>query len=99
MVGAHDRISLRQTAAPAGEASRSSPAPALSFSAVRGSRCQNAATGALPPRWVSYEGLICSPFVGGASRARTGDLLLAKQALFQLSYGPSAAILERVGAS
>ena len=31
----------------------------------------------------------------GASRARTGDLLLAKQALFQLSYGPSAAILER----
>ena len=26
--------------------------------------------------------------VGGASRDRTGDLLLAKQALSQLSYGP-----------
>jgi hypothetical protein len=25
---------------------------------------------------------------GGASRDRTGDLLLAKQALSQLSYGP-----------
>ena len=29
---------------------------------------------------------------GGASRDRTGDLLLAKQALSQLSYGPSAFI-------
>ena len=27
--------------------------------------------------------------VGGASRDRTGDLLLAKQALSQLSYGPA----------
>ena len=27
-------------------------------------------------------------FVSGASRNRTGDLLLAKQALSQLSYGP-----------
>ena len=26
--------------------------------------------------------------VGGANRDRTGDLLLAKQALSQLSYGP-----------
>ena len=26
---------------------------------------------------------------GGASRDRTGDLLLAKQALSQLSYGPN----------
>jgi hypothetical protein len=26
---------------------------------------------------------------GGANRDRTGDLLLAKQALSQLSYGPS----------
>ncbi len=31
--------------------------------------------------------------IDGASRSRTGDLLLAKQALFQLSYGPLAAIL------
>ena len=28
-------------------------------------------------------------WAGGASRDRTGDLLLAKQALSQLSYGPS----------
>jgi hypothetical protein len=27
-------------------------------------------------------------FAGGANRDRTGDLLLAKQALSQLSYGP-----------
>ena len=27
-------------------------------------------------------------FTGGANRDRTGDLLLAKQALSQLSYGP-----------
>ena len=29
------------------------------------------------------------PKNGGANRDRTGDLLLAKQALSQLSYGPS----------
>jgi hypothetical protein len=28
-------------------------------------------------------------FASGASRNRTGDLLLAKQALSQLSYGPA----------
>ena len=28
---------------------------------------------------------------GGANRDRTGDLLLAKQALSQLSYGPGSA--------
>ena len=28
-------------------------------------------------------------FPGGANRDRTGDLLLAKQALSQLSYGPN----------
>jgi hypothetical protein len=32
----------------------------------------------------------------GASRARTGDLLLAKQALFQLSYGPAGPTLGRL---
>ena len=31
---------------------------------------------------------ITDHFVGGASRDRTDDLLLAKQALSQLSYGP-----------
>ena len=30
---------------------------------------------------------------GGASRDRTGDLLLAKQALSQLSYGPAGLVL------
>src|SRR3954469_2143303 len=29
------------------------------------------------------------PSCHGASRSRTGDLLLAKQALYQLSYGPA----------
>ena len=32
---------------------------------------------------------LASGFPGGANRDRTGDLLLAKQALSQLSYGPS----------
>ena len=31
---------------------------------------------------------LASSFSGGANRDRTGDLLLAKQALSQLSYGP-----------
>jgi hypothetical protein len=33
--------------------------------------------------------MICASFFYGANRDRTGDLLLAKQALSQLSYGPS----------
>jgi hypothetical protein len=33
-------------------------------------------------------GIVFSVLTGGASRDRTGDLLLAKQALSQLSYGP-----------
>jgi hypothetical protein len=32
-------------------------------------------------------------FSSGANRDRTGDLLLAKQALSQLSYGPAASSL------
>ncbi len=28
------------------------------------------------------------PRIGGGSRIRTGDILLAKQTLYQLSYGP-----------
>ena len=35
--------------------------------------------------------------VSGASRDRTGDLLLAKQALSQLSYGPWALEFKRLG--
>jgi hypothetical protein len=33
--------------------------------------------------------MICRHFANGANRDRTGDLLLAKQALSQLSYGPA----------
>jgi hypothetical protein len=33
---------------------------------------------------------------GGANRDRTDDLLLAKQALSQLSYGPACALLSRL---
>src|ERR1700722_7237991 len=39
---------------------------------------------------VGRKWLICRVFVDGASRDRTGDLLLAKQALSQLSYGPTS---------
>ena len=35
---------------------------------------------------------------GGANRDRTGDLLLAKQALSQLSYGPLGGVDIRSGA-
>ena len=34
---------------------------------------------------------------GGANRDRTGDLLLAKQALSQLSYGPGGSALKAGG--
>ena len=30
----------------------------------------------------------CQTVIGGARRSRTDDILLAKQALYQLSYGP-----------
>ena len=36
-----------------------------------------------------------NPKIGGAGRDRTDDILLAKQALSQLSYGPK--LLELVG--
>ena len=41
--------------------------------------------------------LICSYLSNGARRDRTADLLLAKQALSQLSYGPLEWILTGVG--
>ena len=40
------------------------------------------------PRFRSAVGSRNKPKTGGANRDRTGDLLLAKQALSQLSYGP-----------
>ena len=33
---------------------------------------------------------ICGPNLGGADRDRTGDLMLAKHALSQLSYSPTS---------
>jgi hypothetical protein len=41
----------------------------------------------------SQKNVTCRYFLNGASRSRTGDLLLAKQALSQLSYGPAVGIL------
>ena len=38
--------------------------------------------GNLPSGWSKHESF------GGADRTRTDDFLLAKQALYQLSYGP-----------
>ena len=35
---------------------------------------------------LSYKPLVAAP--GGGSRIRTGDILLAKQALYQLSHAP-----------
>ena len=35
-----------------------------------------------------FRRMFMKPSSGGANRDRTGDLLLAKQALSQLSYGP-----------
>jgi hypothetical protein len=49
----------------------------IALSAAEGSHHHDAVLRAPPDRWV-----------GGASRDRTDDLLLAKQALSQLSYGP-----------
>jgi hypothetical protein len=42
------------------------------------------------PGLLSETGPVLPPSDGGANRDRTGDLLLAKQALSQLSYGPRA---------
>jgi hypothetical protein len=43
---------------------------------------------------VAHAVLRCLLVTGGANRDRTDDLLLAKQALSQLSYGPAVHILE-----
>ncbi len=41
------------------------------------------------PKWISTWDCVRDGLAtGGANRDRTGDLLLAKQALSQLSYGP-----------
>ena len=37
--------------------------------------------------------LLIPRLAGGANRDRTGDLLLAKQALSQLSYGPERGVI------
>jgi hypothetical protein len=45
-----------------------------------------------PTPWV-FLGLICRQMVGGRGRVRTGDPLLAKQMLSQLSYTPTRGLL------
>ena len=40
-----------------------------------------------------------NPFLGGARRDRTADLLLAKQALSRLSYGPEPTVIHEDGGS
>ena len=47
-------------------------------------------------RWLGGELCARKPGPGGANRDRTGDLLLAKQALSQLSYGPGLVVLKVV---
>ena len=44
--------------------------------------------------WWSRQPIFYRSALGGADRDRTGDLLLAKQALSQLSYGPAFAPAE-----
>ena len=68
--------------------------------AVKPSRgFQNASIGC--PQWASarllslYLARVCRHFFDGANRDRTGDLLLAKQALSQLSYGPKPSEFSR----
>jgi hypothetical protein len=42
----------------------------------------------MSPRWGKRRKTNWKPKLGGAGRVRTGDPLLAKQVLYQLSYGP-----------
>ena len=53
-----------------------------------GTRCRTMATAATVR--LTRPGLFAGQTRSGANRDRTGDLLLAKQALSQLSYGPAA---------
>jgi hypothetical protein len=46
----------------------------------------------LPLRCLSEDDAKISNKDGGARRIRTDDILLAKQALYQLSYGPSHSV-------
>src|SRR5208283_6197279 len=48
--------------------------------------------------WRSRVALASPGRSGGASRDRTGDLLVANQTLSQLSYGPSRLIFRRLAA-
>ena len=52
-----------------------------------------------PPSSGGSRGLRGRGARSGASRDRTGDLLLAKQALSQLSYGPSGSECRATGAT
>ena len=71
----------------------SSQSPLASVSALR----ENSARSLAPPLQITNASLVCDLSqitgfrysLGGDSRDRTGDLLLARQALSQLSYIPS----------
>ncbi len=53
-------------------------------------RCQ---TSPCPARTITIRPLKTVGYGSGADRDRTGDLLLAKQALSRLSYGPMVLLL------
>src|ERR1700761_8825073 len=62
------------------------------------SRCQNAAAVRRPGRKLVFP-RSRGKRGGGARRDRTDDLMLAKHALYQLSYGPSSKRPAKLGAS
>ena len=56
---------------------------------AQGGRTRSSFTISMPSAEAAGAILICDHEVpGGARRSRTDDILLAKQALYQLSYGP-----------
>ena len=70
----------------------SPPQPNFNFPRTRSAHRADDTTGApkAQPFFCPLISVLAPPAPGGADRDRTGDLLLAKQALSQLSYGPSS---------
>ena len=76
-----------RTASRRSEPCRRAPSSLMASSAQPGGgqeqlNPRKAMNGNLPSGWSKHESF------GGADRTRTDDFLLAKQALYQLSYGP-----------
>jgi hypothetical protein len=61
----------------------------MTNSRLFGPRAQTAKTRILPPNKTTIDHVDLHTRNGGAGRDRTDDILLAKQALSQLSYGPN----------